>query len=146
MNVNKAIVCGNLTRDPEARTLPSGDPVSNFGVATNRFWTNKEGNKQEQTEFHNIVAFGKLAEICNQYLNKGKLVYIEGRLQTRNWEDQAGVKKYRTEIIAENMQMGPRTGGEQANSASVPAKTEKPVSAPQKEASAGEVKIEDIPF
>lgn len=138
MNVNKAIICGRLTSDPEARTMPSGDPVSNFSIATNRAWTNKEGQKQEQVEFHNIVAFGKLAEICNQYLTKGKLIYLEGRLQTRSWEDQAGVKKYRTEIIAENMQMGPR--GEGSNTPA-PVKTES-----KKTDSKSEIKIENIPF
>ena len=103
---------GRLTRDPEQRTMPSGRPVSNFGVATNRIWTDQESReKQEQTEYHNIVAFGKLAEICNQYLTKGQLILVEGRIQTRSWTDQAGNKRTRTEIIAESMQMGPRAGG-----------------------------------
>ncbi len=110
MNLNKAIIVGNLTRNPDVRTLPSGQAVSSFGVATNRRWTNRDsGEKQEQTEFHNVVAFGKLAEICNQYLNKGKMVLIEGRIQTRSWEGQDKIKRFRTEIVAENMQMGPRT-------------------------------------
>jgi len=111
MNFNKATIVGNLTRDPETRTLPSGNPVTSFGVATNRVWNNQEGEKQTETEFHNIVAFGKLADICSRYLNKGKLVLVEGRIKTQSWQDQNGVKKYRTEIIAENMQMGPRTDG-----------------------------------
>lgn len=109
MNFNKAIVVGNLTRDPETRTLPSGQPVVSFSVATNRVWSDANGNKQEAAEFHNIVAFGKLADICSKYLSKGRLVLIEGHLKTNSWQDQqSGVKKYRTEIIAENMQMGPR--------------------------------------
>lgn len=108
MNFNKAIVAGNLTRDPEARNLPSGQMVVNFGLATNRVWVDQSGNKQESAEFHNIVAFGKLAEICSRYLTKGRLVLIEGRIQTRSWQGQDGVKKYRTEIVADNMQMGPR--------------------------------------
>jgi len=108
MNFNKAIVLGNLTRDPESRTLPSGQSVVNFGIATNRVYTDKNGAKQQNTEFHNIVAFGKLADICSRYLNKGKLVLVEGRLQTRSWQGQDGVKRYRTEIIMENMQLGPR--------------------------------------
>lgn len=108
MNLNKAFLIGNLTRDPELKTLPSGQPVVNFGVATNRMWKNKEGQPQQQVEFHNIVMFGRLAEIAKQYLKKGSLVMVEGRIQTRSWEAQDGQKKYRTEIIAEAMQMGPR--------------------------------------
>ncbi len=112
MNLNKVFILGRLTRDPEERTMPSGKPVSNFGMATNRMWTDRESKeKQEQTEYHNIVAFGKLAEICNQYLTKGQLVLVEGRIQTRSWTDQGGNKRTRTEIIAENMQMGPRPRG-----------------------------------
>jgi len=110
MNFNKAIVVGRLTRDPESRTMPSGQTVASFSVATNRVWVGQDGNKQESTEFHNIVAFGKLADICSKYLNKGRLVLIEGRLQTNSWQDKEGNKKYRTEIIADNMQMGPRAG------------------------------------
>lgn len=108
MNVNKVFILGNLTRDPEARTMPSGNMVVNLGVATNRFWTNQGGEKQKQVEFHNVVLFGKTAEIAKQYLSKGKSAFIEGRLQTRSWEGQDGVKKYRTEIIAERLQLGPR--------------------------------------
>jgi single-strand DNA-binding protein len=112
MNLNKAFILGRLTRDPEQRTMPSGKSISSFGVATNRIWTNQEsGEKQEQVEFHNIVAFGKRADICNQYLTKGQLVLIEGRIQTRSWEDQSGNKRSRTDIIVDNMQMGPRAGG-----------------------------------
>ena len=110
MNFNKAVVVGNLTRDPEVRTLPSGQSVASFGLATNRIWNDQDGNRQQATEFHNIVAFGKLADICSNYLAKGRLVLIEGRLQTRSWQGQDGVKRYRTEIVADNMQMGPRTG------------------------------------
>lgn len=109
MNFNKAVVVGNLTRDPEVRAMPSGQSVASFGLATNRIWNDQEGNRQEATEFHNIVAFGKLADICSRYLAKGRLVLIEGRLQTRSWEGQDGVTRYRTEIVADNMQMGPRT-------------------------------------
>jgi len=108
MNLNKAFILGNLTRDPEMRQTPSGQSVVNFGVATNRMWTDPTGNKQTQTEFHNIVVWGRLAEIAKQYLAKGRLVFIEGRLVTRSWQDQQGQKKYRTEIVTENMQLGPR--------------------------------------
>jgi len=150
MNLNKVFLIGRLTRDPESRTLPSGQAVSNFGLATNRVWTNQTSNeKQEQTEFHNIVAFGKLAEICNQYLTKGGLVLIEGRLQTRNWQDQNGGTKYRTEIIAERLQMGPKSGQKQAE-AKEPETTEAPTEEIEEiqidEGPADEVKTEDIPF
>ncbi len=111
MNFNKAILLGRLTNEPTSRTLPSGQPVVTFGLATNRIYTDQEGNKQETTEFHNIVVFGKLADICSRYLNKGQLVLIEGRIQTRSWDAQDGTKRNRTEIIAENMQMGPRPAG-----------------------------------
>ncbi len=106
MDLNRATILGRLTADPEARTTPSGQSVVSFSVATNLTWTDSSsGEKKEKTEFHNIVAWRKLAEIISQYLKKGSRVYIEGRLQTRSWDDQNGVKKYRTEIIAENMIM-----------------------------------------
>jgi single-strand DNA-binding protein len=111
MNLNKAFVMGNLTRDPELRQTPSGQAVCSFGVATNRFYTDGSGQKQKQAEFHNIVAWGKQAEIVNQYLKKGSLIFVEGRLQTRNWQDPQGGKHYRTEIIAERVQLGPRLQG-----------------------------------
>ena len=111
MNLNKAFILGNLTRDPEAKTLPSGQTVANFGMATNRVFYDKNKQKQEQVEFHNIVTFGKTAEIARQYLKKGSMVLIEGRIQTRDWQDSSGNKHYRTEIIAENLQLGPRTTG-----------------------------------
>ena len=112
MNLNKAIIVGNVTKDPEVRTTPAGDKVANFSVATNLVWKDRStGEKQQKTEFHNVVAWRRLAEIAEQYLNKGGLVMIEGRIETRSWEDQSGVKKYMTEIIAENMQLGPRRDG-----------------------------------
>ncbi len=101
-SLNRAQIVGNLTRDPEMRYTPNGQAVCNFGVATNRRWKDKDGNTQEQTEFHNIVAWGKLAEFTSQFLHKGNKVYIEGRLQTRTWEGQDGAKRNRTEIVAEN--------------------------------------------
>jgi len=110
MNLNKAILIGRLTKDPEVRTIPSGQSVAKFGLATNRVW-NKDGQKQEQVEFHNIVAWGRLAEIAGQYMKKGSMAMIEGRIQTRSWQAQDGTTKYMTEIIAENVQMGPRAGG-----------------------------------
>ncbi len=108
MNLNKAFILGNLTRDPELRQTPTGKNVASFGVATNHIWSDPSGNKQTQTEFHNVVVWGRLAEIASQYLAKGRLVFIEGRITTRSWQDQQGQKKYRTEIVAENMQLGPR--------------------------------------
>jgi single-strand DNA-binding protein len=110
MNFNKAIIVGNLTRDPDSRTLPSGQPVVSFSIATNRIYNDQTGNKKQVVEFHNVVVFGKLADICSRYLAKGRLVLIEGRIQTRSWQDQSGSKRYRTEIVAESMQMGPRSG------------------------------------
>lgn len=119
MNFNKAFIVGRLTRDPESRTLSSGQTVASFGLATNRFWTDQSGEKKESTEFHNIVAFGKLSDICSRYLSKGQIVLIEGRIQTSSWDDKDGNKRYRTEIIAENMQMGPRSGSAQNQNAPV---------------------------
>ncbi|MEK7560124.1 MAG: single-stranded DNA-binding protein, partial [Patescibacteria group bacterium] len=125
MNLNRVILIGNMTRDPEMRTLPSGQPVASFGLATNRMWKGKDGNQQKHTEFHNIVMFGRLAEITNQYLKKGSSIMVEGRIQTRSWQGQDGIKKYKTEIVAENMQMGPKrisseSSGERDNQASPP--------------------------
>jgi single-strand DNA-binding protein len=121
MNFNKAIVLGRLTRDPEQRTLPSGHPVVNFGVATSRFYTDKDGAKQNTPEYHNIVAFGKLADICSRFLKKGSLVLVEGRIQTRSWQDKDGNKRSRTEIVMESMQLGPRSSGAQVGSHQPPA-------------------------
>ena len=111
MNLNKAFVLGNITRDPEIRSMPNGGQVTNFSIATNRRYTLQSGEKKEEVEFHNIVTFGKLADIAARYLTKGSLVLIEGRIKTRNWQDTAGVKHYKTEIIAETMQMGPKGTG-----------------------------------
>ncbi len=111
MNLNKIFVLGNVTRDPEVRALPSGQQVTSFGLATNRFYTDGTGQKKQDTEFHNVVCFGKLADISSRYLNKGSLVLIEGRIKTRNWVNSQGTKQYRTEVIAETMQLGPRGSG-----------------------------------
>ncbi|MDD5433552.1 MAG: single-stranded DNA-binding protein [Candidatus Pacebacteria bacterium] len=109
MFLNKAIIFGNLTRDPERRSLPSGQAVVSMGVATNRIYFDQNKQKHEDTEFHNVVIFGRQAEVAAQYLKKGSSVLIEGRIKTRNWQDQQGQKHYKTEIIAERMQLGPRT-------------------------------------
>ena len=111
MNLNKVFVLGNVTRDPEVRAMPSGQQVCNFGIATNRFYTDQAGVKKQDAEFHNIVCFGKLADIAQRFLTKGGLVLIEGRIKTSSWDDKAtGTKKFRTEIIAESLQLGPRPG------------------------------------
>ena len=153
MNFNKAIVIGRVTKDPEIRTTPNGQNVASIGLATNRVWNTNSGERQEKVEFHSIVAWGKLADICGQYLSKGQLVLFEGRLETRTWEGQDGIKRSKTEIIAENMQMGPRTkssgGGENT---SYQAENKSTVNDNQnKNADDGnnkeeEIKIEDIPF
>jgi single-strand DNA-binding protein len=103
--VNKVILIGNLGADPDLRHTPSGTAVSNLRLATTEVFSNRDGEKNKRTEWHRVVAFGRLAEICNQYLKKGRQVYIEGRLQTREWDDQKGNKRYTTEIIATNMVM-----------------------------------------
>ncbi|OHA15243.1 MAG: single-stranded DNA-binding protein [Candidatus Taylorbacteria bacterium RIFCSPLOWO2_02_FULL_43_11] len=153
MYINKAILYGNLTRDPEIRALPSGIQVASFGIATNRVYKDKNGAKQESTDFHNIVVFGRQAETAAQYLKKGQGVFIEGRIQTRSWDDKDGQKKYRTEIVADRVQFGPKTtpGGNYSGGQSA---TEKPapVSKPKdKEEGAieypqEEINPEDIPF
>ncbi|MEY2664642.1 MAG: hypothetical protein RIT04_450 [Candidatus Parcubacteria bacterium] len=112
MYLNKAMIIGNLTRDPEMRALPSGIKVCSFSLATNRVWKDKNNVKQESADYHNIVVFGRQAEIAAQYLRKGASVLVEGRIQTRSWDDKDGSKKYRTEIVADRVQFGPRpTGG-----------------------------------
>ena len=151
MYLNKAFIYGNLTRDPEVRSLPSGVQVTSFSIATNRVWKDKEGNKQENAEYHNIVVFGRQAETSAQYLKKGSSVLIEGRIQTRSWEAD-GQKKYRTEIVADRVQFGPRpggTGGGAAAPAAAPA-----ASAPKESKEAldtieypdEEINPDDIPF
>ena len=120
--LNKAILIGNLGRDPEVRYTPNGVAMATFSIATSETWTNKEGEKETRTEWHRIVAFRKLAEICGEYLSKGKQVYIEGRIQTRDWEDQNGVKRYTTEILANQMLMlGSRDAADMSRPGSPPA-------------------------
>ena len=99
MNINKAFLFGNLTRDPELKSLPSGTKVASFAVATNRTWKDKNGAKQEDVTFHNVVAFGKQAEVITQYLKKGNSIFVEGRIANRSWDDKDGTKKYRSEVV-----------------------------------------------
>jgi len=168
MDLNKVMLIGNITQDPEVRTTPQGQNVCSFSVATNLTWTDQSGQRQQRAEFHNIVAWRKLADICAQYLQKGKKVYIEGRLQTRNWQGQDGLKRYRTEIVADNMIMlsgGPGTNktagaasatkSTSAKPDAVPtvdlnadAKSAKPVAtvAAGSNSQSGTITIEDIPF
>lgn len=140
MDLNKVMIIGRVTQKPEKKVIPSGQSVASFGVATNRTWTDASGQKQEQAEFHNIVAWGKLSEICEQFLDKGRRVYIEGRLQTRNWDGQDGVKRYRTEIVASNMIMLDRPAG-QSNGGNevVTEQAQEPVVE-------DDIKVENIPF
>src|SRR5262245_38374623 len=112
MYLNKAILIGNLTRDPELRSLPSGIKVCSFSIATNRVWKDKNGARQESADYHNVVVFGRQAETVAQYMKKGSSILVEGRMQTRSWDDKnSGEKKYRTEVIAERTQFGPRGTG-----------------------------------
>ena len=147
MYLNKAFIFGNVTRDPELRSLPSGVPVATFGVATNRVWKNQSGARQEDTEFHNVVVFGRQAETTSQYLKKGSSVFVEGRLQTRSW-DSEGVKKYRTEIVADRVQFGPRPGGGVASPREESAEELKNKGADENaiEYPSEEINPEDIPF
>ncbi len=158
MNLNKAMIIGNLTRDPEVRTTPNGQTVASFGVATNLVWKDQSGQKQEKVEFHNVTAWRRLAEICGQYLHKGSKVYIEGRLQTRDWVGQDNVRRYRTEIITDNMIMLDRPGAASSGSQDqAPAPDEQPSPAGEPvvdvEEPVGEdnpeeedIKVENIPF
>ncbi len=152
MYLNKAIVIGNLTRDPETKALPSGIKVSTLGIATNRVWKDKNGAKQESVDYHNIVVFGRQAETVSQYLKKGSSVLVEGRMQTRSWEGKDGEKKYRTEIVADRIQFGPRSGGNTASNSSNPS-SEIPSDDTKGSSASGtieypeeEINPDDIPF
>ena len=134
--VNKAILIGRLGKDPEVRYTPDGAMVTNFNLATDEQWKDKNGEKVQKTEWHRIVAFGKLAEICGNYLVKGKLIFVEGRIQTRSWEDKDGVKRFTTEIVASNMQMLDSRGQTKADGSSADAAN----------SGAGNAPEEDVPF
>lgn len=143
------MIIGNIVRDPEMKSTPNGQNVTSFSIATNLVWTDQSGQKQEKVEFHNIVAWRRLAEIAGQYLKKGSKVYVEGRLQTRSWDDPSGVKKYRTEIIAENMIMLDSKGsGEWSGSQSAPkpSQANNNFSSPSQANNDEEISVEDIPF
>jgi single-strand DNA-binding protein len=142
MDLNRTTIIGRLVRDPELRNLPSGKAVTTITVATGRSWVDPQGQKQQQSEFHNVVVWGKMAEIIHQYLRKGSRIYIEGRLQTREWTGQDAVKRYRTEIIAESMIMLDSKNGGVGGSQVTSVTSETPPSEVIEE----EIKVEDIPF
>lgn len=150
MYLNKATIIGNLTRDPEMKTLPSGIKVTNFSIATNRVWKDQAGQRQEAADYHNIVVFGRQAETSAQYLKKGSQAMIEGRMQTRSWDDAgSGKKMYRTEVVAESVQFGSRAQGGAAPSAGATAEPAAAPSAPDVdtiEYPEEEINPEDIPF
>lgn len=144
MYLNKAMIFGNLTRDPEMKALPSGMQVCSFSVATNRTYTDRDGKRQESVDYHNVVAFGKQAEVIAKYLTKGRGIYVEGRMQTRSW-DKDGQKQYRTEIIMDRFEFGPSSGGgAPASTASAPAKDSGAPVLPDYPSE--EINPEDIPF
>ena len=140
MYLNKVLIIGNLTRDPELKALPSGINVCSFSVATNRVWKDKNGVKQENTDFHNVVVFGRQADTSSAFLKKGAMAYVEGRLTTRSWDGPDGKKNYRTEIIADTIQFGPRQGAAGGNSSAYPS------SAPARESSKDSSASHDSPL
>ena len=153
-SLNRAQIIGNLTRDPEMRTTPSGAQVATFGVATNFSWKDQSGQRKDKVEFHNIVAWQKLAEICGMYLKKGMKVYVEGRIQTRDWEGEDGAKRSRTEIVAENLIMLDKKGepvsggvvkdfGDRQRS---PLKKAEPTTEQAPAEANAEVALDDLPF
>ncbi len=153
MSLNRAQLIGNVTRDPELRQIPGGASVASFGVATNMTWKDQSGQKQEKVEFHNVVAWRNLADICGQYLKKGTKVYVEGKIQTREWEGEDGVKRYRTEIVADNVIMLDRKGageggsfmGGQSSHGGI-SRSEDMSSDSSVPAVEAEVTVEDLPF
>jgi single-strand DNA-binding protein len=151
MYINKVMLFGNLTRDPELRALPSGMNVASFSVATNRVYKDRDGKKQEQTDFHNVVVFGRQADTINQYLKKGSSVFVEGRMQTRSWEKD-GKKNYRTEVIADRVQFGPRGsgggggGGRSQDSEISGGHDDSPAPGPGIDYPKDEINPDDIPF
>jgi len=154
MYINKAIIFGNLTRDPELRALPSGMNVANFGIATNHIYRDRDGKKQEQADFHNIVVFGRQADLCAQYLKKGNSALIEGRIQNRSWDDKnTGEKRYRTEVVADRVQFGPKGSGSSGAANYGGSKQEEPHEVDQSPASGSgieypkdDINPDDIPF
>jgi single-strand DNA-binding protein len=152
MSLNRVQLIGNLTRDPELRQIPGGQTVATLSIATNFSWTDQSGQKQDKAEYHTVIAWRKLADICGQYLRKGGKIFIEGRMQTRDWEGEDGVKRYKTEIVADNMIMLDKKGGESFGGGEQPSYSGGiKKSAPVEEGvpvamSEGDVTIDDLPF
>lgn len=152
MYINKATILGNLTRDPEVKSIPTGTKVATFSLATNRSWKDANGARKDASEYHNVVAFGRQAELIGQYAKKGSSLFVEGRLQTRSWDDPSGQKKYRTEIILENFQFGPKPqAGGMTEMSAKPAQKEAP--SPENDDSFDaieypneDINVDDIPF
>ena len=154
MNVNKVFIVGRITADPQLRTTTGGQPVTSFSIATNRVWTGKTGGRQEETEFHNVVAGGRQAEVASQFLTKGSLVFVEGRLRTRSWQDKQGQNRRTTEVICERLQLGPRPAAAGAQgprpSAGEAQSAKESADAPAEEVPVidieEDIKAEDLPF
>jgi len=152
MNLNKVFIIGRVTADPQLKTTPSGQPVTSFSVATNRYWTPKTGGeRREETEFHNVVAWGRQAEVASQFLTKGAMVFVEGRLQTRSWQDKQNQQRKTTEIICERLQLGPRPAGAPAGKVGKKGEAADEITRPVEEEipviDLGEdIKPEDLPF
>ena len=146
MNLNKVFIAGRLTADPDLRTTPSGTNVVSFSVATNRVWRDKNGERREETEFHNVVAWGRQAEIVNQFLRKGSLILVEGRLQTRSWEGKDGQTRKTTEIVAERIQLGPKTGSTAPAAKSEGVDEAKKEEMPVIDLDSENINPEDLPF
>jgi single-strand DNA-binding protein len=147
MNLNKVLIIGRLTRDPEARTTPNGQNVATFSLATSRNWTSAQGEKKEQTDFHRVVVWGKLAEVCSRYLVKGQEAYVEGRLTTRSWQDAQGNKKSTTEIIAQAVQFGAKArGGASSNNEPREAEEKSSPDEEKENLPEEEIDVEEIPF
>jgi len=143
MNLNKVFLIGRLTQDPESRSTPSGQTVTTIRMATNRVWNDQSGQKKEVAEYHTVIAWARLGEIAAKYLKKGGMIMIEGRMQTRNWTGQDNVKRYTTEIIAENLQMGPRSANTGYSSDNAVSDIKAPASAPRQQVEADEIPIID---
>ena len=147
MNLNKVFILGRLTADPQLRTTPTGQQVASFGVATNRIWTDKISGKREQVEFHNIVVWGRQAEVAQKFLGRGGLVLIEGRIQTRSWDDKQGQKRKTTEVVAERIQLGPRPASSpQFKDVKLPVNEIPVVNLEEDTSNAVDIKPEDLPF
>lgn len=146
MNLNKVFIAGRLTADPELRTTPGGTHVVSFGVATNRVWIDRNNQRKEETEFHNVVAWGKQAEVVSQFLKKGSLILVEGRLQTRSWEGKDGQTRRTTEIIAERIQLGPKAGGAAPAAAKEGVDEAKKEEMPVIDLDSENINPEDLPF